>query len=523
VVFRFGDHVLDIERRELRRGGEPVPLEPQVFDLLVYLVRNRDRVVSKDALIDGVWGGRIVSDSALTSRLNAARRAVNDSGAEQRLIRTVQRRGVRFIGEVSEDSEAAAGIVVSPAATGTPSVPRLSIVVLPFVNLSNDSEQQYFADGVAGDLTTDLSRIPDMLVISRNTAFTYRDKPIDTRQIGRELGVHYVLEGEVQRSGNRVRVTAQLIDAETDVHLWAERFEGHAGDLFALQDEITNRIAVALDLELVDAAAARPIERPDTRDYILRGRAVRLKPPSRESRAEEIALFEQALALDQQSVVAQSWLAIALTARVLDSMASTPAVDIARAEGLAERALAISPRSALTRFARGQVLRAQDRYDAAIPEYETVIALNRNWANAYSHLGWCKFMIGSIEELIPAQERAIRLSPRDPQIGLFYSRIGCAHLLQSRIDQAILWCGKARNATPEHPQFRTFLASAYALKGDANRAAAELADARRLVGDDRYSTIARLRAIESWGVPKVRALVETYYFAGLRNAGMPEE
>src|SRR5207244_3374087 len=148
-----------------------------------------------------------------------------------------------------------------------PVAPRLSIVVLPFANLSNDPEQQYFADGVTGDLTTDLSRIPDMLVISRNTAFTYRNKPLDTRQIGRDLGVRYVLEGEVQRSGNRVRVTAQLIDAETDVHLWAERFDGDAGDLFALQDEITNRIAVALDLELVDAAAARPIERPDTRDY----------------------------------------------------------------------------------------------------------------------------------------------------------------------------------------------------------------------------------------------------------------
>ena len=292
MVFRFGDHVLDIERRELRRGVEPVALEPQVFDLLVYLVRSRHRVVSKDDLIDGVWGGRIVSDSALTTRLNAVRKAVNDSGAEQRLIRTVPRRGVRFIGEVSEDGEPAARVEAAPAATGPPIAPRLSIVVLPFANLSNDPEQQYFADGIAGDLTTDLSRIPDMLVISRNTAFTYRDKPVDTKQIGRELGMGYVLEGEVQRSGNRVRVTAQLIDAETDARLWAERFNGDAGDLFELQDEITNRIAVALNLELVDAAAARAIERPDTRDYILRGRAARLKPPSRENRAEAITLFE---------------------------------------------------------------------------------------------------------------------------------------------------------------------------------------------------------------------------------------
>jgi adenylate cyclase len=225
-------------------------------------------------------------------------------------------------------------------------------------------------------VATDLSRIPDMFVISRNTAFSYRDKPVDTKQIGRELGVHYVLEGEVQRSGSRVRVAAQLIDAETDAHLWAERFAGDAGDLFALQDELTNRIAVALDLELVDAAAARPTERADTRDYILRGRAARLKPPSRENRAEAVSLFERALALDQKSVAAQSWLAIELTARTLAFMTDTAAADIVRAEGLAERALAASPRSPLARFAKAQVLRTQYRYGEAILEYEIAIALN---------------------------------------------------------------------------------------------------------------------------------------------------
>jgi TolB-like protein/Tfp pilus assembly protein PilF len=480
-------------------------------------------VVIEDDLIDGVWGGRIVSDSALTTRLNAARKAVNDSGAEQHVIRTVQRKGVRFIGEVSEDDEPAPRAALAHAVSEPPVAPRLSVVVLPFINLSNDPEQQYFADGVTGGLTTDLSRIPDMLVISRNTAFTYRDRPIDTKQIGRELGVHYVLEGEVQRSGSRVRVTAQLIDAETDAHLWAERFDGDAGDLFAVQEEITNRIAVALDLELVDDAAARPNDHPDSRDYILRGRAARLKPPSRENRAEAVLLFERALSLDQASVAAQSWLAAALTARVLDSMASTPAADIARAEDLAERAVAASPRSLPARFAKAQVLRAQHRYDEAISEYETVIALNRNWAHAHSHLGWCKFMTGSIEELISAQEQAIRLSPRDPQICLFYSRVGCAHLLQSRTDEALFWCERARSAAPAHPQFRAFLASAHALKDEISRAAAELAEARRLVGDDRYSAIARLRAVESWGVPKICGLAETTYFAGLRKAGVPEE
>ena len=232
-------------------------------------------------------------------------------------------------------------------------------------------------------------------------------------------------------------------------------------------------------------------------------------------------MFEQALALDRESVAAQAWLAIELAARALDFMTDTPAADIARAQGLAERALSAAPRSAVAHFARAQVMRAQDRFDEAIPEYETVVALSRNWAHAYSHLGWCKFVSGSLDEVIPDQEKAIRLSPRDPQIGLFYFRIGFAHLLQSRPAEAILWCEKARNATPAHPLFRTLLASAYALNGDLEAAAAELAEARQLVGDERFSSIARLRAVVSWGAPK--DLVETTYFAGLRRLGMPEE
>jgi TolB-like protein len=187
-------------------------------------------------------------------------------------------------------------------------VPHLSIVVLAFTNRSNDPEQQYFADGITEDLTTDLSRIADMFVISCNTAFTYQGKRVDTKQVGRELGVRYVLEGSVRRSGNQVRVNAQLIDAATDAHLWAERIDGNAADLFALQNEITSRIAVALNLELLSAEAARPIDRPDVQEYILRGRAAWNKPPSRDRDAEVTSLYEHALALDPRSVDAQSWL-----------------------------------------------------------------------------------------------------------------------------------------------------------------------------------------------------------------------
>src|SRR6266446_2715667 len=218
--------------------------------------------------------------------------------------------------------------------------PRLSIVVLPFTNLSGDREQQYFADGITEDLTTDLSRLADMFVISRNTAFTYRNKPVDTKQIGRELGVRYVLEGSVRRSGNQLRITAQLIDAATDAHLWAERFDRDTGDLFALQTEITGRLANALGVELIAAEAARPTEHPGALDYILRGRAARLRPNSREVYAEAISLFEQALALDPQSVEAQSLLASCLVSRVLNGLTDSAAADIARTEELADRALA---------------------------------------------------------------------------------------------------------------------------------------------------------------------------------------
>ena len=268
-------------------------------------------------------------------------------------------------------------------------VPRLSIIVLPFANLSDDREQQYFADGITEDLTTDLSHIAPIFVISHRTAFGYRDNPADAKQIGHELRVHYVVEGSVRRSGNEVRVDAKLIDAESGALLWAERFDRDAGDFFTLQDEMTSRIAVALNLELLAAAATRPVEHPDALDYILRGRAVYLRVPIRDGHAEAISLFERALALDPGSVEAQSRLAMALTARVLDEVSESAETDIARARELIIQALAASPRDPLAHYAKGLLLRAQHRYEDAVPEYEAAIAFNRNWASAYADLGWC--------------------------------------------------------------------------------------------------------------------------------------
>jgi TolB-like protein/class 3 adenylate cyclase/Flp pilus assembly protein TadD len=401
--------------------------------------------------------------------------------------------------------------------------PRLSIVVLPFANLSNDPDQQYFADGITEDLTTDLSRIPDMFVISRNTAFSYKGKQADTKNVGRELGVRYILEGSVRRSGNNIRVNAQLIDAQTDTHLWAEQVDGDMSDLFALQKEITGRIANTLSLELVTAEAARPTDNPDALDYILRGRAARAKPNSPEVLGQAINFFERALSLDPQSVEAQALLSNALTSRVLDGMTTSGTADLARAEELVDQALAAAPRHPLAHHTKGDILRARHQYEEAIPQYETALALNPNLAYPLHALGECKLMTGSIEEVIPLEARSIRLSPLDPNISSRYWRIGLVHLLQSRTAEAIPWLEKARAANPNLTVVHAALASAYGLEGETERAAAELTEARRLAGEGSYSSIATTLARGNWGVPKIRALFENTYLVGLRKAGVPEE
>jgi adenylate cyclase len=290
-----------------------------------------------------------------------------------------------------------------------------------------------------------------------------------------------------------------------------------------MQDEITSKIAVTLNHALVRADAARPTDNPDALGYIFRGRAAASKPRTPDTHREVITQFERALALDPSSVRAQSWLAIAYASRTLSNTSDCAAVDIAHAERLVAQALAASPADPLAHFAKGEVLRAQGRPKEAILEYETAIASDLNWVYAIFALGHCKLLTGLIEEVIPAQERAIRLSPRDPNIHLFYMLIGMVHLLQSQTSEAIVWLEKARNATPAHPGVRGFLASAHALKGQTERAIAELAEARKLSADDQYTSITRVKAARYWGVPKIRALFEATYFAGLRKAGMPEE
>jgi TolB-like protein/class 3 adenylate cyclase len=400
------------------------------------------------------------------------------------------------------------------------SAPRLSIVVLPFANLSNDPQQEYFADGITEDLTTDVARIQGSQVLARNTAFTYKGKSFDAKQIGRELGVRYVLEGSVQRSGNKVRINVQLVDAATGAHLWAERFDRDISDLFAVQNEITARIARSLESQLAIAEARRPTDNPDALDYMLRGRAVLTRPISRENNDEAVKLFETALALDPKAVDAAAWLSVALTVRVTDELSTDPDADLRRAEQLAEQALAASPDSALAHYAKGQVLRAQSRCREAIPEFERAIALDPSRVPAYAHVGWCKFLTGSVDEAIPYFEQAIRLSPSGPGIAPWYGRLGVMQLLQGHTDRALVWLERANGENSRLAFVHAYLAAGYALQSNTERARAELVEAQRL--SKAYSSLANVEKSIWYDEPKIRALAEATYFPGLRQAGLPE-
>jgi TolB-like protein len=259
VLFLFADHALDTVRRELRRGSEPVAVEPQVLDLLIYLVENRDRVVSKDDLIASVWGGRIVSDTTLTSRIYAARKAIEDSGQDQKLIRTIARKGLRFVGTVRTQADATESAMVSgplPDDVGAPVPPdpplsdRPAIAVLPFLNMSGDREQECFSDGISEDIITALSKLRWFFVIARNSSFIYKGKAVHMKQVSEELGVGYVVEGSVRKIGERVRITAQLNCVTTGSHIWAERYDRDLADVFAVQDEITEAIVAAIEPKL---------------------------------------------------------------------------------------------------------------------------------------------------------------------------------------------------------------------------------------------------------------------------------
>jgi len=526
-IFLFEEFRLDrrgLLQRDQDAALAPVEIGSRALDVLGVLLQRPGDLVSRDEIMAAAWPRTVVEDNNLTVQISTLRRVLDQDRAQGSCIQTVPGRGYRFVVPVTRLDAAAHSAAETISHGDEVRPPRLSIVVLPFTNLSDDREQQYFAHGITDDLTTDLSRIADMFVISRNTAFTYRNKPVDTKQIGRELGVRYVLEGSVRRSGQQVRVNAQLVDAETGAHLWAERLDRDMADLFRIQNEITGQIARTLQFQLAIADARRLTEHPDALDCILRGLAAWWKSAYRSKNVEALALFERALALDPSAVEAQIWLALMLINRVWDLVSDRPDLDIQRADELIARALVVSPNSAWAHYVKGQVMRAQSRLEDAAVEYQTAIALDRNLANAYAWLGSCKLYSGLVDEVIRPVEYAIRLSPHDRNLADFYWLIGAVHLLKARTDEAVQWLEKARSAYAGVHHIQAALAAGYALKGEVERAAVALGEARGF--SDRYSSIANLKAApgRQWlEAPRLRALAEPTYFAGLRLAGMPEE
>jgi adenylate cyclase len=416
--YLFEEYAFDTDRRELHRGADVVPLAPQVFDLLYYLILNREHVVSKDDLIDAIWNGRSVSDAALTTRLNAARGAIGDSGEEQRLIKTLPRKGFRFVGTVRE-TQKPASVAVTDHATEQ-SKPTLtlpdkpSIAVLPFHNLSGDPEQEYFADGIADDVLTTLSKIQELLVIARTSSFVFKGQARDIREIGQMLGVRYVLEGSVRRAGNRVRLAAQLIDSLNGSHVWADRFEGDVDAMFELQDRITQDIVAALEVRLTLGEQARVWRKrsgsPLVYEHFLRGRGLYINF-AKHTHAEARDQFERALEINPAFTPALSMLGQTLTDQARFGWEKDRAATYEAALDCATRGLAADPSCGHAQLLIGYVRTFQRRHDEAVAAGEKSIALSPSSTDAYHMAGMYHGYAGNFRQAVLYEEQAQRLSP----------------------------------------------------------------------------------------------------------------
>ena len=567
---RFAGFVLDLERGCLLREDQEIPLRRKTFEFLRYVASNSCRLVAKEELLTAVWPNVIVSDDSIVQCVTELRRALGDH--DQRLIKTIQRRGYRFETPVSIETSTVSGQVPeaglehdlsqeaervdrfdgargrrglialvaavcvlalvaaallvprwSPGPAERLSAPQpLSIVVMPFKNLNDDQDQAYIAEGLSNDLSTELSRLPGFFVIAQATAHTFKDSDLDARQVGRDLNVRYLLAGSVRRDVDRVRISAQLVSAETGATLWAERFERGFGELSAWQDEVIGSIALALNYRLVRLESERGLREkpgaPEAFDLTMRGWALVYAAKKPDNYFAARTHFQQALALDPQAVNAAAGVAWTSAIIVLDGWSASPTQDIAAAEAAVARALALEPNHFVAHHVRGFLLRMQRRTSAAQDAFRTAITINPNFAPGYAQLGATELELGRPEATIAAVERAIRLSPRDPSLGPWLAFIGMAKLHLGEYPEAASWLARAIETGTPVANHQAYLASALALGGRAAEARTTLAEFRKAMPS---ATISTLRAYAKSSDAKFLVQQERF-FDGLRVAGLPE-
>ena len=523
VQFHFSDHVLDVRLRELTRGGESVAVEPQVFDLLVHLIENRDHVVTKDDLIETVWDGRIVSESTLTSRINAARRAVGDSGKDQAVIRTIARKGFRFVGDVQKLRNGEVQTIVSPALDFAsesslrpfPALDRTAIAVMPFVNLSGEPEQEYFSEGISEDLITALSKLRWFYVIARNSSFVYKGKSVHHQKIGEDLGVGYVVEGSVRKEGDHVRIAAQLVDVATGSHLWAERYDRDLADVFAVQDEITQAVVAAIEPQLYAAENFRVRRRaPDNMDawgLVMRALSHYWRVTRQDNLVAQ-ALLEKAIAVDPAYGQALSLLAACHT-----FSAHMGWEDMAKAVSTAERAalaaILADSEDAWAHYALASVYLFYRRFDDCLAEFELALRLNPSFSPARGIYGLALAYRGRWEEGDRAAREALKLSPRDPFAAIYSGVSAYCQYIGGNYSEAIRHCREALRQRTDFVGAHRVLTASLGMEGGEAAARAALEGVHRTQPN---LTLAWLAS----ELPFENDADKAHYLEGFRRAGL---
>ena len=527
VIYTFEDFSLDTDRQELFRGKDRIAVEPQVFDLLHYLVRNRERIVSKDDLIAAVWKGRIISESTLTSRITAVRHAIADRAEDQRLLRTIARKGLRFIGEVREEKSptAPATAVQMPSEKQADPARSLvlpdspSIAVLPFNNLSGDLDQEYFADGIVEDIITALSRIKWFFVIARNSSFTYKGKNVDVKQIARELGVRYVLEGSVRKVGSRVRITGQLIDGSNAVHIWADTFDGELNDIFELQDRITASVVSAIEPSLQHAEIERlkykPTDKFDAYDLMLHA-LQQWHQFTEVSFQAALDCLDRALVIDPSYAPALAMTAYCYAHRRQQGWSKDIEAEATKGLRLASKAVELAKDDGnVLWMAAAAVWQLELNWPRARELARRSVIANGNSVWGLIVTALIEMTSGNAGEGLSLLRRADRLSPRDPTGWLLAGGMSLAYYLEGKLDDSIQWSQQALAQNPRYVVAIRLLAANYARLGQPDKATEWV---QQLLKGEPALTISKQRSRMMFMDENVWNKLAD----GLRLAGLPE-